>query len=210
MQIINKVKLFKSEKDLNLEEYIYLINYSYELINKFEQGLLNLDFQNISLLVIHKQKEDLIIKYIINILENLRLFKSNINFDSNIPIFYDFYNVLITDSEVNSDISITNQIYLNNETIPIIFAISYILALENISLQKYQGNIIQATKTNINMDIFKNFTLKIINNQQYISFLQNKETIQNTYLQDIDNLYIPIKQIFFTVMGLIIIMVRKM
>jgi len=210
MNIIKKNNIFVGLNSFSIKEYIYLLNYTNELITKHKDNLLDPILMNFSILII-KRENTLLSNYLISQCLNLKKFCLNLN-------------VLIEDqpfiSVINSDLSIIignkdyilhdNFIQLNTEVFSTIFTLGYILEqiyskqfhLENEEKKiKEEDELIQLVDKKIFLTLLKN----IFEKKDYLGFLKNKE------IDNFDTVIktVPHKEIFFIILGIIIMMIRK-
>jgi len=210
MNIIKKNNTFVSLNSFSTKEYIYLLNYTNELITKYNDNLLDPILMNFSILVI-KAENTLLSNYLLNQCLNLKKLCLNLNILTEDQLFI---------SVINSDLSIIigskdymlydNFIQLNSEVFSTIFTLGYILEQlcskqfhsENDEKQiKEEEKLIQLVDKNIFLTLIKN----IFEKKDYLGFLKNKEI--DTL--DIAIKTVPHKEIFFIILGIIIMMIRK-
>ncbi|MCX7758290.1 MAG: hypothetical protein N2169_01555 [bacterium] len=199
-ELFKKNKFFSSIESFSLSEYIYLLNYTNELINKYDQGLLNCIVGNYSILVL-KQGNTILGSYITEMLSNLKRFCFNVDIFDTPPFLNDFYETAII---INSNINlpIENLIYINRDTFSIMLALSMFIYGRD-SFENKQ-NIITDERIlkEVDKNIFNHFINKIITKKEYLYFFKNYQ-IGN----EIE--FIPQRELFFVIMGIIIILTRK-
>ncbi|MCS7243561.1 MAG: hypothetical protein RMJ36_02350 [Candidatus Calescibacterium sp.] len=200
MELFKKNKSFSSIESFSLAEYIYLLNYTNELINKYDQGLLNCILGNYSILILN-QGNTVLGNYITQILLNLKKFYFNIDILETPPFLNDFYETAII---INSNINlpIENLIYINRDTFSIILALSMFIYSRDSFENK--PNIITDEKIlkEVDKNTFNHLIDKIINKKEYLYFLKNYQ-IGN----EIE--FIPQRELLFIILGIIIILSRK-
>lgn len=193
MEIIKKNNIFITIDSLSISEYIYLINYSHELIKKYEQGLLENILNSLNILIIkyiNTPSFDKLINY-------LKIFFKNTTIIDVNPIITDSYHLCIVIGE-NYNPNIKNAIYLNKRTISCIAALSLFLLNEN----NTSPNILdEEIPIEIDKNIIQEIIQKISEKKEYISFLKNNQ---------IENKKIELKEFLFTLIGLTILMIRKL
>lgn len=196
MDLFKKNKIFSSIESFSLEEYVYLLNYTNELIKKDEQKLLNKIIE--SVLVIHN--EDSFSKLIINMLYNLNNYCLNTVFVNSYNFLSNFYPVSILVNVENINTYSENVILINSHTFSIYLGLANVLKNRKYNESNY--NIVKSEFLDyIDEKIVKYITNKVLEKKEFLEFLENNEIGNVNYL--------PVYEIFFLIIGTIIILVRK-
>ncbi len=196
MNLFRKNKIFSSIESFSLEEYIYLLNYTNELIKKDEQKLLSKVIE--SVLVIYN--EDSFSKFIINLLYNLNNYCLNTLFVSSHNFLSSFYPVSILVNVENINTYSENVILINSHTFSVYLGLANVL-----KNRKYNESDYNIGKNEfleyIDEKIVKYITDKVLEKKEFLAFLENNEIGNNNYL--------PLYEVFFLIIGTIIMLVRR-
>jgi len=201
MNILRKSNIFNSKDSFSIKEYIYLLNYTNELMKKFENNILDPLLLNFSILVL-KIEENWISNYILNQCLNLSKFCSKLNFINNTTfINTSISDFLITIGEYN--IETDNHLQINKEVFSVIFTLAKILNENNENLNNSKNIKIPEEEIIIEFidkQIYSNLLKEILEKKEYLSFLKNTE---------INIKVVPHREFFFLIFGIIIMMIKK-
>ncbi|MCS7164968.1 MAG: hypothetical protein RMJ51_01625 [Candidatus Calescibacterium sp.] len=202
MNLFKKNKSFDSLNSFSLGEYVYLLNYSNELINKYEQGLSKYILNNSRILIINDNNFKPFSNYITQILLNLKSFYCYVDIFEDIPPLIEFYDFAITIKKEINLLSVENVLYINQETFSVILALSIILNnrenSEKYEASKEEKEIIQ----NVDKKIVNHIIELVTNKKEYLNFIKNNEMGNKIE-------FIPRKELLFIVLGMMIILQRK-
>lgn len=202
MNLFKKNKSFHSVESFSLGEYVYLLNYTNELMNKYERGLLGYILINSRILIIKDNNFNLLNNYMIHILRNLKSFCRDVDISEDIPLLPQFYEFIITTNQNIKLPSIENSLYINQETFSVILGLSIILNnrenREEYEINKEEKELIQI----VDEKIFNHIIQLAINKKEYLNFIKN--TQMSAKIE-----YIPQKEFFFVILGIMIILKRK-
>lgn len=203
MKLLKKSKNFYSIKSLSSEEYIYLLNYINELIKKYNQGLLGPILQDFFILII-KENHNNFTDFITTLLTHLKIFECKITMSNNFFFLEDFYDLKIVVTTRNIESPENAEIYITPETFSALLAISSIINYANEEDNESKSFSYKIDENFINKTVVDNIVKIVFTQKKYIEFLKNKELKEK-----IEITFLPLKEIFFTLLGLIIIIIRE-
>lgn len=202
-------KIFLYPQDFNIKEYIYILNYTNELIKKYDQGIIGPILKNITILILKKEK-NYFTNYITDILRTLEIFECKI-FVENTFLYNDMelihMKILVTTS-TEYILEEENFISINPFTFSTILALSHILSYpyHNQNLPKKENNLGNIEKF-LDNHIFETIIKEILEHKQNLGFLKDINPIETDI--KIKSALLLKKEIILTISAIIITILRS-
>ncbi|MEN3014698.1 MAG: hypothetical protein ABDH21_01370 [bacterium] len=194
MNLFTAPKVFSSISSLTIPEYIYILNYTKELIKKYDQGLLDNTLINYPILVLELSKHESL-QIVVNIIQNISFFCRKMVNLSFIPAIQDIYKlVFVVDLDGNFyNLKAENIIYINRETLSVFLGLSYFIdSLESDTYDKID--------LPVDHSIISQIVSLIYEKKEYLKIEENIE---------LERRYLSYKSVMFLMLGTSIIMIRK-